>query len=105
MLIIQFLYLATATISIVVLIPQIQKLLAMKRSDELSISAWTVWTLYQLSALAYGISVGASLLIVVSAIAIPLYATVLVLVIKYRNTPVPQLAVEEEKDHAGNPIS
>lgn len=87
--IIEIIYVLAACVSIAAMIPQIRRLLTTKRSDELSASAWAVWTMYQVLAVTYAMSVGAVMYMIISIISVPLYATVFFLIIKYRNNPQP----------------
>ncbi len=96
---IELTYILASIASVIVMYPQIKKLLLTKRSDELSLSTWGVWAICQFVALIYSLSLAAIPLILVNAVWITFYVAMLVLILKYRNN-VPALITE---NYTSNP--
>lgn len=81
---IQTIYLMSASIGILAMIPQLKRLIMTKQSDGLSLTTWGTWACCQIVSFAYAISVNAKAYVFVSAIWIGFYWTMTVLIIKYR---------------------
>ena len=81
---IQTIYLISASIGILAMIPQIKKLMVVKQSDGLSLTTWATWGCCQTVSLVYAISVGATAYIYVCTVWIAFYATMVFLIVKYR---------------------
>jgi len=81
---IQIIYLISSAIGIIAMIPQLRRLLAMKQSDGLSLTTWGTWACCQMVSFAYATSIGAKAYMLVGAIWITFYWTMVILIIKYR---------------------
>jgi uncharacterized protein with PQ loop repeat len=93
---IEIAYLVASAVAVIAMAPQIKQLLLTKESDELSITTWAMWTLYQAIALAYSMALYIIPYIVVNLIWVTFYATIVCLIIKYRKKPVVQSIEVEE---------
>ncbi len=82
--IIQNIYLISAFIGILAMIPQIRKLIVIKQSDGLSLTTWSIWASHQIVSLIYAISIDAKGYIVVNAVWLGFYWIMVSLIIKYR---------------------
>lgn len=82
--IIQIVYLISSAIGIIAMIPQLKRLITMKQSDGLSLTTWGTWACCQMVSFAYAASIGAHAYMVVGAVWITFYWTMVVLIIKYR---------------------
>ena len=98
---IELLYILASVASVIVMYPQIKKLLITKQSDELSLTTWGVWASYQVIALFYAISLFAVPYILVNIVWIIFYGIMLVLIFKYRNN-TSQLASETNDSNVDN---
>lgn len=81
---IQTIYLVSATIAIIAMIPQLRRLIITKQSDGLSLTTWGTWACCQMVSFVYAISIGARPYMMVSLVWISFYWTMVVLIIKYR---------------------
>lgn len=81
---IQVIYLCSASIGIAAMIPQIRRLLIIKQSDGLSLTTWGTWACCQIISFTYAVSINARAYMLVSAIWIGFYWTMVFLIIKYR---------------------
>ena len=81
---IQTIYLCSASIGILAMIPQIRKLLILKQSDGLSLTTWGIWGCHQIVSLIYAFSINATGYMIVNAVWLCFYWTMVVLIIKYR---------------------
>lgn len=81
---IQVIYLCSASIGIAAMIPQIRRLLIIKQSDGLSLTTWGTWACCQVISFIYAVSINARAYMLVSAIWIGFYWTMVFLIIKYR---------------------
>lgn len=88
---IDILYLVTSMASLVASVPQIIQLFKEKRSDELSLSTWSMWFLCQITFLVYVVSRGETLMLVTNAIWLVFYAAMLWMIVYYRRHPGPIL--------------
>jgi uncharacterized protein with PQ loop repeat len=91
---IEIAYILATMISLGAGIPQIRQLMAEKRSDEFNISSWSMWVGTQCVSLLYAISIANFLLVSVNVLWVAFYATMAVLVIKYRPRPQAILPVQ-----------
>lgn len=80
----QTIYLISASIGILAMIPQIKKLIVVKQSDGFSLTTWAVWVCCQVIALMYASSIEAYAYMYVHATYIVFHATMVILIIKYR---------------------
>lgn len=81
---IQTIYLCSASIGILAMIPQVRKLIILKQSDGLSLTTWGIWGCHQVVSLIYAISIGAKGYIIVNSAWLVFYWTMVFLIIKYR---------------------
>ncbi len=81
---IQTIYLISASIGVLAMIPQIRKLIVLKQSDGLSLTAWSIWGCHQIVSLVYAISIDAKGYMIVNAVWLGFYWTMVFLIIKYR---------------------
>lgn len=81
---IQTIYLISASIGILAMIPQIKKLVTVKQSDGLSLTTWVVWGCCQTISFLYASSIGATAYMYVSTVWIAFYVTMVFLILKYR---------------------
>ena len=87
---IELTYYLASGLSIIAAAPQIKQLLVVKCSDELNFTTWITWLVYQITALAYAISVHATAYMVACLLWISFYLIMLSLMYKYRNNALPQ---------------
>ncbi len=78
------LYLVTSLTSLVASVPQVRQLLKEKRSEELSLSTWTMWFICQITFLSYVYSRGEVLMLATNSIWLVFYGTMLFLIVYYR---------------------
>ena len=88
---IQSLYLLSSFVSVVAMWPQIRQLLVTKQSDELSLSTWISWTIGQIIAELYAVSLHAAPYLIASTSWLLFYFVMLALIIHYRLKPTPVL--------------
>jgi uncharacterized protein with PQ loop repeat len=81
---IQIIYLISSAIGIIAMVPQLKRLITMKQSDGLSLTTWGTWACCQMVSFAYAASIGAHAYMLVGAIWITFYWTMVVLIIRYR---------------------
>ncbi len=81
---IQTIYLISASIGILAMIPQIRKLMIIKQSDGFSLTTWSVWVCCQSISFLYASSIGATAYMYVNATFVVFYATMVFLIFKYR---------------------
>lgn len=81
---VQTIYLFSASIGILAMIPQIRRLLVIKQSDGLSLTTWGTWACCQVISFIYAVSINAKAYMLVSAVWICFYWTMAFLIIKYR---------------------
>lgn len=81
---IEIIYLISASIAVLAMVPQIKRLLLTRQSDELSLATWATWGGCQLISLLYAISLNAQAYIIVNVAWIAFYAMMVFLIIKYR---------------------
>lgn len=82
--IIPTIYLVSSSIGILAMIPQVKRLITIKQSDGLSLTTWGTWACCQVVSFAYAVSLDAKAYMLVSAIWVGFYWTMVLLVIKYR---------------------
>lgn len=82
--IIEILYLISASIAVLAMVPQIKQLVLTRQSDELSLSTWTTWGCCQVVSLLYALSLHATAYIIVNVAWITFYGVMVTLIIKYR---------------------
>ncbi len=70
--------------AVVATIPQALKVIKLKRSDELNLTSWVIWMLYQLISVAYSYSIKAYLYVALNILWGVFYAVMVFLIIKYR---------------------
>jgi uncharacterized protein with PQ loop repeat len=92
---IDILYLITSMASLVASVPQVAQLFKEKRSDELSISTWSMWFLCQITFLFYVTSRGETLMLVTNTIWLVFYGAMLWMIVYYRRHPRPVLEQEQ----------
>jgi len=92
---IDLLYLITSLASLGASVPQVKQLFKEKRSDELSLSTWTMWFLCQITFLIYVTSRGETLMLVTNTIWLVFYAAMLWMIVYYRRHPGPNLEAEQ----------
>ncbi|MEO5949313.1 MAG: PQ-loop repeat-containing protein [Candidatus Saccharimonas sp.] len=92
---IDILYLVTSMASLASGIPQVKQLFKEKRSDELSLSTWTMWFLCQITFLIYIAVHGDTLMLATNTIWLVFYAAMLWMVVYYRRHPGPLLAEDQ----------
>lgn len=81
---IQTIYLISASIGILAMIPQIKKLLIVKQSDSFSLTTWMVWVCCQVVSFTYASSIGAHAYMYVHATYLLFYIMMVFLIVKYR---------------------
>lgn len=81
------LYLVAGIFAIAISVPSIFQLIKTKRSDELSLSSWIGWIIYQVIALFYSIHINATLYIIINTLWISFYTVMVLFIIKYRVKP------------------
>lgn len=81
---IQILYLISASIGIMAMIPQLKRLIATKQSDSLSLTTWGTWFCCQIMSFTYAVSINATAYMYVNMFWITFYGTMVVLIIRYR---------------------
>ncbi len=91
---IELLYTFAAILSISVCVPQLGSLIKAKRSEELNLTTWAVWTLTQTITLVYVMSIGNVLMAFVTAAWVSFYAAMVGLIIHYRYNPAPLAVIE-----------
>lgn len=91
---IEFAYIISGIIALGAGIPQVHQLIVEKRSEELSLSSWSVWASAQVVAFLYAMSINNVTLIIMNGMWVAFYVFMVVLVVKYR--PRPRLAVESD---------
>lgn len=84
MLKIELLYLIASTVAIVAMAPQVRQLFVTRDSRELHLPSWCIWSMNQLVAILYGISLQATPYIVINSIWFVYYLIMVALIIKYR---------------------
>lgn len=92
---IDLLYLITSLASLGASIPQVMQLFKEKRSDELSLSTWSMWFLCQITFLIYVTSRGEALMLVTNTVWLVFYAAMLWMIVYYRRHPRPNLEAQE----------
>lgn len=92
---IDILYLITSLASLGASVPQVVQLFKEKRSDELSLSTWSMWFLCQITFLIYVTSRGETLMLITNMIWLVFYAAMLWMIVYYRRHPGPNLEAEE----------
>lgn len=85
---IEIIYLCASSVAIFAMVPQIQKLVTVKRSDALSLSTWSTWAVCQVVSLLYSVSIGAIPLFIANIVWVSFYAIMVALIIKYRTKPI-----------------
>ena len=94
---IEIAYLTATVVSVIAMAPQIKQLFIAKQSDEFSLTTWFIWTMYQIIALSYSITLGSLPFMLTNIAWIVFYTVMLTLIIKYRgNTSQPVLQEVEE---------
>ncbi len=95
--IIETLYLLASFVSILAMAPQIKQLFVTKRSDELSLTTWLVWSSYQCIALAYAIALHLVIYSIVNVSWVLFYGVMITMIIRYRKNTLPAntVAVQE----------
>ena len=81
---IYILYTIASIVGIAAGIPQLQKLIATKQSDEFSLATWLTWGVVQCVSLLYALEVKATLYAVICVVWILFYVVIVALIIKYR---------------------
>jgi len=92
---IDILYLITSLASLGASVPQVTQLFKEKRSDELSLSTWSMWFLCQITFLIYVTAHGETLMLVTNTIWLVFYAAMLWMIVHYRRHPGPALDAEQ----------
>lgn len=82
--IIQTIYLISATVGIIAMIPQLRRLIKTKQSDGLSLTTWSTWACCQMVSFIYAMSIDARAYMLVGAVWITFYWTMVVLIVRYR---------------------
>ena len=82
--IVAFIYLITTFGSIFTAFPQIKQLRKMKNSDEFNIFSWTAWSIGQVTALIYSITIHSIPFIIVNIGWVTYYVIIMSLIFKYR---------------------
>jgi uncharacterized protein with PQ loop repeat len=85
--ILALLLLVTGFISVVAAVPQLIKLLKVKRSDELSLFSWVAWLLYQVVSLLYSVAVQKYVYTFVNSLWVAFYLVMVILIVKYGHSP------------------
>lgn len=99
---IDLLYLITSMASLGASVPQVIQLFKEKRSDELSLSTWSMWFFCQITFLVYVSAHGETLMLVTNTIWLLFYAAMLWMIVYYRRHPGPLL---EESQQATEIVS
>lgn len=81
---IQTIYLISASVGILAMLPQLRKLIRVKQSDGLSLTTWSTWAVCQTVSFMYAMSIGATAYVYVSSVWIGFYLVMVFLIIKYR---------------------
>lgn len=85
---IEIIYLCASSVAIFAMIPQIAKLVKVKRSDALSLSTWSTWAVCQVVSLVYSVSIGAIPLFMANIVWVTFYAIMVFLIFRYRTKPI-----------------
>lgn len=85
---IEIIYLCASSVAIFAMIPQIQQLVKVKRSDALSLSTWSTWAVCQVVSLLYSVSIGAIPLFIANVVWVSFYTIMVVLIFRYRTKPI-----------------
>jgi len=88
---IELLYLVTSLASLGASVPQVIQLFKEKRSEELSLSTWSMWFLCQITFLVYVSARGETLMLVTNMVWLVFYAAMLWMIVYYRRHPGPIL--------------
>jgi L-asparagine transporter-like permease len=83
---IELIYLLASFASIVAMASQLRQLVSTKKSDELSLTTWTVWTSYQCVALVYALTIHLVIYTIVNIAWVLFYVAMIALIIRYKNT-------------------
>lgn len=83
------LYITAVIVSIAASLPQVRQLVAVKASDEFSLTTWLLWLLTQGVALVYVMSLHNMLLIAAGVLWVSFYAVMVYLIIHYRHIRKP----------------
>jgi uncharacterized protein with PQ loop repeat len=80
------------------MLPQVARLIKLKKSEEHSLLTWGAWTVGQFVSLAYAIVVGAYAYALLSVGWIGLYGCMVILVLKYREKPavIKAVAIDQQ---------
>lgn len=92
--VIVYIYLATSLCSVATALPQVRQILVMKNSDEFNLLSWLAWSIAQITALVYSITIHSLPYVVVNLGWITFYLVMTVLIVKYRHPKVSELASE-----------
>jgi uncharacterized protein with PQ loop repeat len=88
---IEILYILSSTIAILSSMPQVMQLLRTKASEELSVPTWSMWLATQFVSVAYMANLGNLLLMCFSIAWLSFYTVMMVLIIRYRRRPAPEM--------------
>ena len=88
MLTIKIIYIMAATLAISACVPQLRQLIRSKNSSGLSVVTWSIWTFTQMVTLLYVLSIGDVLMAIVSIMWVSFYATMTVLILRYRRRTI-----------------
>ena len=85
---IEIAYIVSTMISLLAGIPQARQLMIEKRSDEFSLSSWSLWVGTQCVSLMYALSIHNMLLAAVNVMWVSFYAFMVALILRYRTRSV-----------------
>ncbi len=94
---IEALYFSAALFGIGACVPQLRQLVKSRASDELSVASWSIWLATQSVTLVYVASIGNLLMTAVNVVWVSFYATMVVLIVKYRQPAREPIAVAAEE--------
>jgi uncharacterized protein with PQ loop repeat len=84
----EILLVTLGTISVLAAIPQLITLIRIKKSDQFNLFSWTIWLGYQVVSSIYSYAVHAYVYLTVSILWTLFYATMVLLILKFRRHPV-----------------
>jgi len=70
--------------SVLAAVPQLLKLVKLKRSVEFNLFSWVIWLLYQAISIAYTLDIKAYVYVVINSLWLGFYSVMVILIIRYR---------------------
>jgi uncharacterized protein with PQ loop repeat len=101
--VIKILYLLTTMISILAMLPQIKKLHQTKKTDQFSVTTWSLWTFSGLISLIYAISLKSAPFLFAEISWFIFYLIMVSMIIYYKyKDDIPKIAIHITKKHQKN---